>query len=145
MAEQYLTNDDKWNAGISTLHLETFGQIKPWLDHNVECVYGCEIPLYSSKLFVAGTTDAVVVWKGWDSILDFKTSKRRVSDTSDKLRFYKLQATIYAMLVQERYNLDCPYSHIIIMVDNELPKLVSFRNTAFRTIAADLIDKVVQK
>src|SRR3984957_12762145 len=31
MAEQYLTNDDKWNAGISTLHLETFGQIKPWL------------------------------------------------------------------------------------------------------------------
>ena len=143
MAELYLTNDPDWCKDVPTPLVETFKQIQPVLDANVELVYGCEIPLYSSKLHIAGTTDSVVMWKGWPSILDFKTSKRPVGDNSDKLRFYKLQATIYAMLVQERYNLDCPYSHILIMIDNDLPKLVSFRNTAFRIIAEELISRVV--
>ncbi len=102
MAELYLKNDPRWNKDVSIINMESFLQIKPWLDSYVECVYGCEIPLYSRKLHVAGTTDSVVTWKGKNSILDFKTSKRPVSDTSDKLRFYKLQATIYAMMIQPR-------------------------------------------
>lgn len=143
MADKFLNNRKDWDKDVADEYKQTFAQISPILEKNIEVVYGCEIPLYSRQMRIAGTTDAVVVWGGNHSIVDFKTSKKPVSDTSDKLRFYKLQTVIYAMMVFERYGIDCEYSHILIMIDDSAPKIVSFRNTAFRTVARELIEKVV--
>lgn len=142
MAEMYLQNKPNWNENQSTINIETFRQIQGLLDTNVNLVRACELPLWSRDLKIAGTADAIVNWSGHNTILDFKTSKKHVGDNSDKLRFYKMQTVIYAMMVNERYNFDCEYSIILITIDHHNPKVVYFRNTAFREIAADLIRKV---
>ena len=142
MAELYLQNKSSWSENQSTINIETFRQIQKLLDSNIQLVRACELPLWSNSLKIAGTTDAVVNWCGHNAILDFKTSKRPVGAMSDKLRFYKMQTVIYAMMLDERYGVDCEYSIIIITVDHHNPMVVYFRNTAFRQVAADLVQKV---
>ena len=43
---------------------------------NIDNIVGLEIPLYSDKLRVAGTTDCVAEYNGKLSVIDFKTSRK---------------------------------------------------------------------
>jgi ATP-dependent exoDNAse (exonuclease V) beta subunit len=66
--------------------------IQNGLVHMTEC-WGTELPLYYPGLY-AGTTDLAGVWKGNESILDFKqTNKPKKEEWIDD---YKLQLAAYA-------------------------------------------------
>ena len=141
LAEKYLSNQD-WKEGVAAVNVDTFLPIQKILDGNVSTVYGLELLLWSRNLKIAGTTDALVAWKsGAKHILDFKTSRRKVEEDSEKAHFFKLQATIYAMLAEEQYWISVPFSTIIIVHNGSEPLTISFKNEELREEAKELIKK----
>ena len=56
--------------------MELFYNIHPIIDQNLSKVYATEQRLHSKYLKVAGTADCVGVWKGKNSIIDWKTSNK---------------------------------------------------------------------
>lgn len=53
-----------------------------------------ETPLWHDGLGVAGTTDAIGIWKGKPTLVDFKTSRRE--KRADWVTDYRLQCAFYA-------------------------------------------------
>lgn len=101
LCEKYLLNDPDYRRGAMPVNLETFSRIRPLLDAHVGIVYGIEARLYSGKLRAAGTTDLIAEYRGRVSIVDFKTSKR--AKTREDIPGYFIQATAYAMMLEELY------------------------------------------
>jgi genome maintenance exonuclease 1 len=64
-------------------------------------VHALEYPLWGSKIGLAGRVDCVAEYKGVKSIIDFKGSTNRKRE--EDIENYKLQATAYALLWQERF------------------------------------------
>lgn len=78
-------------------------QITPYIDKRVKHVYATEKFLYSDKLKLAGTVDAIVDYsindKVYYSILDFKTAGN--VPKAQWIQDYLLQLAIYSMMVAE--------------------------------------------
>ena len=117
LAEAYLMNDKNWKRGAMPTNIDTFSRIRPHLDQHVGTIYGAEVPLWSEKLKTAGRTDLLAGWRGINSIIDFKTSRR--IKTEDHIESYFLQATCYSMMAEERTGMNIPQIVIIIAVDHE--------------------------
>ena len=98
-------------------NIETFSRIRPHLDEHVGTIYGAEVPLWSEKLKTAGRMDLLAGWRGINSVIDFKTSRR--IKTEDHIESYFLQATCYSMMAEERTGMKIPQIVIIIAVDHE--------------------------
>ncbi len=142
LCENYLSNKE-WQKGVAAVNLDSFLPIQKILDENVLNVYGLELLVWSKKLKIAGRTDALVAYKdGVKHILDFKTSKRLVDETSEKAYFFKMQATLYAMLAEETYSSSVPYSTVIVVQNNSQPLVLSFLNEEMRKEAAELTKKI---
>jgi len=75
------------------------------LSENVDIVYGAETALYSDSLKIAGRTDGIGTYKGKNSIIDFKNS-RRIKTSNDIFDYY-LQATYYSMMLEETHGHVC--------------------------------------
>jgi hypothetical protein len=60
---------------------------------NVDEVWGTEVPVYYPQLY-AGTTDCVGIWKGKESIIDFKTSRK--AKKKEWITDYFMQGAAYA-------------------------------------------------
>ena len=125
IAEQYLHNNNEWKKALP-IHLETFLQVKPILDKNVGSIYGIESTLYSDKLCVAGTCDLLCGFDGYNSVVDFKTSKRK--KTKEEITNYFLQAAAYSYMANELTGLQFPYIIVVMMVDDGFPLI--FREKA---------------
>jgi len=119
LAESYLMNDKNWKRGAMPFNLELFSKIRPILDLNVGSIYGIEIPLYSAELKAAGTCDLLAGYRGINSVIDFKTSKR--IKTENDIESYFIQATSYSIMAEELTNLRFPQIVIIMAVDHEDP------------------------
>jgi genome maintenance exonuclease 1 len=78
---------------------------------------------------MAGTVDCVAEWKGKLSIIDFKTAKKLKN--RDYILNYFCQATAYAIMYEERYNIPVPRIVILISVDNEPPQVFEERRDLF--------------
>jgi len=117
LAESYLLNNKDWKKGAMPANLDTFSRIKPHLDLNVGTIYGVEVPLWSSKLKTAGRTDLIAGWKGINSIIDFKTSRKLKAE--NQIEGYFIQATCYSLMAEERTSLKVPQIVIIVAVDHE--------------------------
>ena len=118
LAEKYLLNEENWDRGAMPVNIDTFSRIKPLLDKNIGSVYGIEVPVWSSKLKTAGRVDLLAGWQGFNSIIDFKTSKR--IKTEEQILSYFLQATAYSLCARElNPKLDFKKIVIIIAVDHE--------------------------
>ena len=76
-------------------------QIIPFIDKRVTDVQYTEKVLYSDRLKLAGTVDAVVCYAGVWSILDFKNAKKQPK--IEWIQDYLLQLAIYAMMIEEMY------------------------------------------
>lgn len=117
LAEAYLMNDPNWKRGAMPVNLDTFSRIRPILDLHVGSIYGIEIPLYSARLRTAGTCDLLAGFKGINSVVDFKTS-RRVKREED-IEGYFIQATAYSIMAEEITRLHFPQIVIIMSVDDD--------------------------
>jgi genome maintenance exonuclease 1 len=139
IAEKYLLGQDDYLAGHMPVNTFTFSSIKPELDNNIGKVYGIEYPLWSKKLFTAGTADLIAEYKGLVSIVDFKTSRKPKKE--EYIQSYFLQATCYAMMTEARTDLTVEQIAIIIAVDHEPPQLFIKSSHEYRQRVLDLFTK----
>lgn len=121
ICEAYLLNKEEYPPNSMPTNIDSFKQIKPYLDANINKIYGIEAPLYSYRLKTAGRTDCIAEWNGIPSIIDFKTSRKLKKE--EWIESYFIQATTYSLMAEELTNLTIPQIVIIIAVDNEEPQL----------------------
>ena len=119
LAEDYLMNKENWHRGAMPVNVDTFMKIKPFLDSNVGSVYGIEVPLWSKKLKTAGRCDLLAGYRGFNSVIDFKTSKRIKKE--EDIESYFLQATCYSLMAEELTGFKFPQIVILMAVDHEDP------------------------
>lgn len=115
--ENYLLNKLDLRR-VMPINLADFKKMQPILN-DITTVHGVELPLFSHKLKMAGTTDAVVRWGKVPSVVDFKTSKK-VKKISD-ITHYFVQGTIYSIMIEEMYGLKIDQVVILMTVDHEDP------------------------
>ena len=110
LVESYLKNEEVvLDSLLKRLH---FMKAKEFFDKNFELIYANEIPLFSKKLRVAGRCDCVAKINGKNYIVDFKTAKRKKEH--NEIYSYRIQASIYSLMLKEVYGLDVPNFCIII-------------------------------
>jgi hypothetical protein len=117
LCEKYLSNDPDYKRGAMPFNLVTFSSIKKHLDLCIGTVYGLEVPLWSKRLGTAGRTDLLAGWLGVNSVIDFKTSKRKKEE--EDIQSYFLQATVYSMMAEELTEHKFPQIVVIVAVDHE--------------------------
>ena len=99
LIERYLNNEEIDFDSIMPNMVDIFVQMQPML-HRIDNIKMLEAPLWSSLIGLAGRTDCIADFDGKLSIIDFKasTKQKRKKDIEN----YFLQATAYAMMLQER-------------------------------------------
>ena len=117
LCEKYLSNDPDYKRGAMPFNLVTFSSIKKHLDLCIGTVYGLEVPLWSKRLETAGRTDLLAGWLGVNSVIDFKTSKRKKEE--EDIQSYFLQATVYSLMAEELTEHKFPQIVVAIAVDHE--------------------------
>lgn len=117
IAEDYLLNKDNYLEGHMPSNIETFNQIKRYLDDWCDEVYGNEIALYSHDLKTAGRCDLVARIHGIRTIGDFKTSKKWKKE--EWIQNYFFQCTAYALMLYERHKVWCPQICLMIATDED--------------------------
>lgn len=133
MCERYILNEDNIGKGMMPSDIDMFKQIQPILDSHIDHIIASEIPLYSHTLKAAGRVDLICQYKGCQTVLDFKTSRKPKKE--EWIENYYLQATCYAMMLEEVYQITCPNIAIVIAVENDKPQV--FERSSF-----DLRDEV---
>lgn len=118
IAEKYVLNDPTWKDAMP-IPLEKFKTIQPYLDENVDEIYGIELQMYSDQLKTAGTADLICSYNGVPTVLDFKTSRRRKS--KDQILSYFMQGTAYSIMVKEHYDMDIEQIVILMAVNDDSP------------------------
>jgi hypothetical protein len=115
MCEQYLRNNPEYADGMMPNIVALFKQVQPWLDKNVEFIYGNEIALFSHSLQTAGRCDLIAQIDGKPSILDFKTSTNEKKE--EWIESYFLQVTAYSVMFEEMYGFPIEDIHIFICTE----------------------------
>jgi len=121
ICEQYLLNETNYPKGVMPTNLATFKTLRPIIDENIGMIYGLEHFMYSDLLQTAGATDCIAEFNGVMSIIDFKTSTKLKQESW--IQNYFLQATAYALMTEERHNVEVPQIVILIAVDHEEPQV----------------------
>lgn len=119
LCEDYLSNKDinsKLRPNVVLYH--RFKRLAKVLD-NFSIIYCLEKSLYSKKLQIAGTVDCIGIYDGKLSVIDFKTSRKH-KDIHD-IPHYFAQATAYAIMFYELYNIPITQIVIIISIDGDEP------------------------
>lgn len=98
--EEYLQNNPNYLDDEMPHNIQTFKEIQPIIDESVTKIYAQEAPLYSKHLGVAGRVDLVGQWKGVDSIIDWKTSRK--FKKKEWISNYFMQCSAYAIMWEER-------------------------------------------
>lgn len=121
LCEKYLMNDPDYKKGAMPVNLMTFNTIKKYLDLYVGTVYGNEVSLWSAKLKTAGRSDLLAGWNGINSIIDFKTARKKKSE--EMILGYFIQAACYSLMAEELTGMKFPQIVIVMAVDHEDPQV----------------------
>lgn len=116
ICEDYILGRD-YKKGHMPFNLMSFNTIKPYLDRYLGTVYGVELPVYSKRLNTAGRTDLFAGYDGLNSVIDFKTARKVKSE--EHILGYFLQATCYAMMLEELTGYHIPQIVIVMSIDHE--------------------------
>ena len=130
MWEEYLRNDPDFHKGAMPNVVALFKQLQPWLDRNIDHIYGNEIPLYSKALKAAGRCDCVASVNGRPAIIDFKTSSKQKN--KDWIENYFLQVSTYALMVEEMYGLKIEDAYILVAVEDDRPQSFPIRTKDYK-------------
>lgn len=114
--ESFLKNNP--NNPLPNTLMET-REIKEILSKNVNLIRAIELPVFSKKLKTAGTLDLLVEWNKVNTLVDFKTSKRKKSKES--ILSYFTQATVYSIMIYELYGIVVKKIIILMSVDHDQP------------------------
>jgi CRISPR/Cas system-associated exonuclease Cas4 (RecB family) len=114
--------------------------VRPVLDRYVEGVLGIELPLYSDVLKAAGRTDAVVIYKKVNMVVDFKTTRSQEPKTESDIQNYFYQTTAYAMMVEERYGIKVPAIMIILTNGFGRPQIFVREKDKYKKRTMELFD-----
>jgi len=118
VAEKYMLNDPTWREDMP-IPVSRFLKIKPYLDDNVDEVYGIELQMYSNELRTAGTADLLCKYNGKNTLLDFKTSKRRKHKKD--ITSYFMQCAAYSEMAKEHYGFEVEQIVILMAVHEDDP------------------------
>ena len=121
MMEDYVGNVEDFALNKMPTTISLFLDIQPFVDSNLEEVYGIEYPLYSDRLRAAGTSDLICMYAGKPTVLDYKTSSKPKKE--EWIENYFIQSTAYALMVKERYDLDIEQIVIMIAVEGDNPQV----------------------
>ena len=121
MMEDYVGNVEDFALNKMPTTTSLFLDIQPYVDSNLEEVYGIEYPLYSDRLRAAGTSDLICKYAGKPTVLDYKTSSKRKKE--EWIENYFIQSTAYSLMVKERYDLDIEQIVIMIAVEGDNPQV----------------------
>lgn len=119
LCEKYLNNEEIDKKSFMPDALQSFYSMKPLLN-NINNIHKLEVPLYSSRLKVAGRCDGVAEYKGNLSIIDFKTSSKEKNE--EWITDYFLQATFYGLCYLELTGIPIKEIVILISVDDGQPQ-----------------------
>lgn len=116
--EQHLQNIDITETKRE--YISSFNQIKPFLKriNNIECQ---ENVLFSMELEVAGRVDCIAEYNGKLSVIDFKTSTNLKHESI--IENYFIQASAYAWMFYEMFEIEIEQIVIMITVDKGLPQV----------------------
>ncbi len=118
--EKYLKCETIENDLRTRIH---FPQVKSYFDDNFEVIYANEIPLYSTKLRVAGRCDCIAKINGKNYIVDFKTSRSYKDETM--VDGYRIQCSVYSHMLEEMYGLKVDrYCIIISNLSSNIPTII---------------------
>lgn len=110
LIEKYLNNEQVERHSDSKTQ-KLFDQVKSEL-HNIDKILCQEVALWSDTLKLAGRVDCIAEYEGKLSIIDFKTSKKMKDEF--EIEEYFLQATCYAIMLEERTGIQI--SNIVILM-----------------------------
>ena len=110
--EKYIANDPDYIKGEMPHNIQTFKDVQPILDESVTKVYQQEAPLFSKHLGLAGRVDLVGQWKGVDSIIDWKTSRK--TKKKEWISNYFMQCSAYAIMWEERTGM--PIKQLVVCI-----------------------------
>lgn len=121
MIEKFLDNDPNPTAGQKLEHIPDFNMLRLQL-RKVNNILTQETALWSDVLRCAGRVDCVGEYNGKLAIIDFKTStnNKRIDQIGD----YFLQTTAYAIMFQERYDIQIDDVVILMSVEKGAVPLV---------------------
>ncbi len=148
MLEKRLDNDPEWidKNEQDQLCLKCAKYLEMFLSANVSKVLMSESRLYSDKLKLAGTTDALCIWKNKLAIVDFKNSRRGKS--GDDLDDYRIQATVYAKMAEEVLrkfksspNIRIEHAAILVAFHGEVPRCIEFNPYDYENELYDRLSK----
>lgn len=110
------TERPKGNAPMRVLSRNMANQIIEQCLPHVDEVWGIETPLYYPGLY-AGTSDLVGVYRGVESIMDHKNTKRM--KTKEQIEEYRDQLCAYIIAHNEKYGTKIKQA-VVFMVSREL-------------------------
>lgn len=121
MAELYLKNVEDPTGRHKPENYKLFNQIKIHLS-KINNIHALEIPLYSDTLRLAGRVDCIGEYNGALSVIDFKTSN---NNKDNKMVYdYKLQATAYALMYHEMFDVQIDDIIILMAVERGLVPII---------------------
>ncbi len=143
IAENYLLNKDDYSEGAMPSNIDTFNQIKRYLDSHCDIVYGNEIGLYSNELRTAGRCDLVARIHGIRTIGDFKTAKKWKKE--EWIQNYFFQCTAYALMLYERVGVWCPQICLMIATDEDGLQPILKQTSQYVPLVRDFFDQYHRK
>lgn len=114
MAERFLNNEPNPCEGQRLDHIGEFNSLRLYLK-KIDNILTQETAVWSDTLKLAGRVDVVGEYQGRLAIIDFKTSNN--SKSNDKIEDYWLQTCAYALMFQERYDIQIDDAVIIMSVE----------------------------
>lgn len=121
VVENYIKNKQDFLVNETPMSVDLFKSIQPIIDTRVGVVYGQEFCLYSDYLKTAGRCDLFCQFDNVNTVVDIKSSSKQKKH--EWIENYFIQATTYAIMITERYQIKVPKIAILIAVENNEPQL----------------------
>ena len=140
LCERYLHNRELKSNDEEAISV--FNRLR-FLLSNINNIIGLEIPLYSDKLKVAGTTDCIAEYNGVLSVIDFKTSRKPKKE--EWIEDYYIQAFFYLVAFFEMTGAIPEQIVILIAVRNSFEVQVFKKSVNEVDIYMDKLIEIMKK
>lgn len=139
MIERHLNGEPPFSAGeFEQAWINSFNALKLKLKQINE-IWCQEKALFSTILGMAGRVDCIGIYKGEESIIDFKTSSKLKSQKD--IEDYRLQLTAYSIMHNEMFGTNINKGIILMTSDAGFPQEFSVNLTDY---VDPLCDRIVE-